>query len=217
VTDADLFASFERASRSCCRRWAQLVDWGGLPRTPRMPTRQAVSEHSDESCSFAGRPLSGKESRSLRSMAIGARPYIVQRRDGSDFICECNTPADLMIGMNLQVEQRVAGELANLPRYATELVALRPDVLIGPDRPRPKLSRQPRATFRLWPDDPSFAARARGRGHRIRPKDLEWKDATPNIAVVIGTRPTSRNVRCLVAFGGSTRPSTRPARERAFN
>jgi putative ABC transport system substrate-binding protein len=34
-------------------------------------------------------------------------------------------------GENLQIEQRVAGGLANLPRFATELVALRPDVLIG--------------------------------------------------------------------------------------
>jgi putative tryptophan/tyrosine transport system substrate-binding protein len=34
-------------------------------------------------------------------------------------------------GENLQIEQRVAGNLANLPRFATELVALRPDVLIG--------------------------------------------------------------------------------------
>ena len=35
-------------------------------------------------------------------------------------------------GENLQIEQRVAGSLANLPRFATELVALRPDVLICP-------------------------------------------------------------------------------------
>ena len=35
-------------------------------------------------------------------------------------------------GENLQIEQRVAGNLANLPRFAIELVALRPDVLIVP-------------------------------------------------------------------------------------
>ena len=35
-------------------------------------------------------------------------------------------------GENLQIEQRVAGNLANLPRFATELVSLRPDVLICP-------------------------------------------------------------------------------------
>ena len=34
-------------------------------------------------------------------------------------------------GENLQIEQRVAGNVANLPRFATELVALRSDVLIG--------------------------------------------------------------------------------------
>lgn len=35
-------------------------------------------------------------------------------------------------GENLQMEQRVAGNLANLSRFATELVALRPDVLVCP-------------------------------------------------------------------------------------
>jgi putative ABC transport system substrate-binding protein len=34
-------------------------------------------------------------------------------------------------GENLQIEQRVAGNVANLPRFATELVTLRSDVLIG--------------------------------------------------------------------------------------
>jgi putative tryptophan/tyrosine transport system substrate-binding protein len=35
-------------------------------------------------------------------------------------------------GENLQIELRAAGSLANLPRFATELVALRPDVLVCP-------------------------------------------------------------------------------------